>query len=135
MSESFQIGTVRMLADKVEKMEKKRFKEWLKEVYKGYYPMSIIASGGNINKVHKLLGKRENEPIGYTELKILYQTLKEMSYEERILNYQLKYYRADVIVPALKIFSTISKICKIDRIYVPKVGLADGIIHHLYYEK
>lgn len=134
-SESFQIGTVRMLADKVEKAEKKRFKEWLKEIYKGYYPMSIIGSGGNINKVHKLLGKRELEPVGYTELKILYQTLKEMNDEERILNYKLKSYRADVIVPAMKIFATVSKICKVDKIYIPKVGLADGIIHHLYYEK
>ena len=115
-SESFQLGTVRMLTDTVEKK-------------------SIIASGGNINKVHKILGKRDGEYIGATELKILYDAMKEMSYEERILNYKLKSYRADVIVPAMKIFSTICKSCKINEIYAPKVGLVDGIIHHIYYNR
>lgn len=134
LSYSFQLGTVRILSDAVDRKEKDRFKECLEDIYINYYPMSVIASGGNINKVHKLLGKREGELISYTELRVLYDTLKEMSYEERILNYKLKWYRADVIVPALKIFTTICKICKVKDIYVPKVGLADGIIHHLYYQ-
>lgn len=58
-----------------------------------------------------------------------------MSYEERIQNFKLNTYRADVIIPALKIFLTVGKICKVNEIYVPKVGLVDGIIHHLYAEK
>lgn len=132
-SESFQLGTVRMLTDTVDKKEKGRFKSWLQEIYNQYYPLSIIASGGNINKIHKILGKRDGEYISTTELKILYDNLKNMTYEERILNYKLKSYRADVIVPAMKIFSTICKVCKINEIYAPKVGLVDGIIHHLYY--
>lgn len=134
-SESFQLGTVRMLTDTVEKKENGRFKSRLQEIYDQYYPLSIIASGGNINKVHKILGKRDGEYIGATELKILYDAMKEMSYEERILNYKLKSYRADVIVPAMKIFSTICKSCKINEIYAPKVGLVDGIIHHIYYNR
>ena len=133
VSESFKIGTVRMLSDAVDKKEKGRFKEWLKEIYTSHYPLSIIASGGNINKIHKLLGKREGEFINYPEFKVLYETLNEMSYEERILNYKLKSNRADVIVHAMKIFLTICKNCKINEIYVPKVGLVDGIIHHLHY--
>lgn len=135
VSRSFQLGTVRMLVDAVKKNEKEDFKEWLFDIYKKYSPLSIIASGGNINKVYKLLGKRDREPITYPELEMLYDTLKNMSYEERMIRYKLKSYRADVIIPALSIFTTICKVCKIDDVYAPKVGLVDGIIHHLYYKK
>ena len=134
-SNSFQLGTVRMLVDAVKEDEEKRFKSWLKEIYKQHAPLSIIASGGNINKVHKMLGKREKEYLTYPEIKVLYDTLKDMSYEERIQNFKLNTYRADVIIPALKIFQIVSKACKIGEIYVPKVGLVDGIIHHIYTEK
>lgn len=132
-AESFRIGTVRILTDTVDKKEKGRFKEWLNTIYKSYCPLSIIASGGNINKIYKLLGKREGEYINYPELKVLYSTLSEMTLEERILNYKLKSNRADVIAPAMKIFLTVCKQCKINEIYAPKVGLVDGIIHHLHY--
>jgi exopolyphosphatase/guanosine-5'-triphosphate,3'-diphosphate pyrophosphatase len=134
-SNSFQLGTVRMLVDAVQEKEGQRFKTWLKDVYKEHGPLSIIASGGNINKIHKVLGKREREPLSYAELKAFYDTIKTMSYEERIQTFKLNTYRADVIVPALKIFLTISRICKVEQIYVPKIGLADGIIHHLYFER
>ena len=129
---SFQLGTVRMLVDAVTEDEEQRFKSWLKEIYKKHTPLSIIASGGNINKIHKMLGKREKECLNYTETKVLYDRLKELSYEERIKNFKLKTYRADVIIPALKIFLDICEVCNVNEIYVPKVGLVDGIIHHLY---
>lgn len=134
-SNSFQLGTVRMLLEAVKDEETKRFKSWLKGVYKSYAPLSIIASGGNINKVHKMLGKRNNEFHSYTEMKVLYDALKDLSYEERIRNYKLNGYRADVIIPALKIFLAIGKICKVNEIYVPKVGLVDGVVHQLYRQK
>jgi len=133
-SNSFQLGTVRMLVDAVGDDEPKRFRAWLKDIYKQYAPISVIASGGNINKVHKMLGKREKEPLNYTEMKVLYDGLKDLSYEERIVNYKLNNYRADVIIPALKIFLTIGKICRVNEVYAPKVGLVDGIIRHLYSE-
>jgi len=131
-SRSFQIGTVRMLADKVTKEEKKNFKEWLRDIYEDYAPLHIIGSGGNINKIHKMLDKTTKEAIHYPELKVLYDVLKSISYEERIHNFQLNNYRADVIVPAMKIFIMASKICKVNEIFVPKIGLSDGIIHYLY---
>lgn len=134
-SNSFQLGTVRMLVDAVQEKEAKRFKAWLKEIYEAHGALSIIASGGNINKIHKVLDKRDREPLNYAELKDFYDTLKDLSYEERVQTFKLNTYRADVIVPALKIFLTISKICKVNQIYVPKIGLADGIIHHLYVER
>lgn len=131
-SSSFKLGTVRMLADAVDKDEMDKFKSWLKDIYKKYAPIGIIASGGNINKCQRLLGKKDKEAVNYTELKILYETLKELSYEERIHNMKLNTYRADVILPALKIFLTVSKVCKINDVMVPRVGLVDGVIHQLY---
>lgn len=132
---SFQLGTVRILADAVDEAEYDNFKKSLKKIYKEYCPLSIIASGGNINKIHKLLGKKEGEVILYPEFKVLYETMKSMSFDERILNYKLKNYRADVIIPAMKIFHIICKTCNVNEIYAPKVGLSDGIIHHLYQSK
>lgn len=129
---SFQLGTVRMLEDAVDKNEMETFKQWLKLMYKTYQPQGIIASGGNINKVHKMLGKKERESVSYIEMKVLYDTLTKMSFEERIHNLKLNPYRADVIVPALHIFLTIAEICKINETIVPKVGVVDGIIHQLY---
>ncbi len=129
---SFQIGTVRMLLNKVDQKEEEEMKRWLKTTYNRYAPLRIVASGGNINKIFKVLGKREREPLTYTELRILYDSMKEMSVEERILNYKLNPYRADVIEPALRIFTTIAKTCKVSELIVPKVGLVDGIIHYLY---
>lgn len=134
-AESFCIGTVRMLTDTVDKKEKGRFKKWLGDIYRSYYPLSIIASGGNINKVHKILGKRQGEFINHPELNVLHATMSEMDLEERMLNYKLKANRADVVVPAMKIFLTVCKHCKVNEIHVPKVGLVDGIIHQLYREK
>ncbi|MDR2954514.1 MAG: hypothetical protein LBV43_05490 [Prevotella sp.] len=134
-SNSFQMGTVRFLVDAVKDDEQKRFKDWLKDIYEQYAPLSIIASGGNINKVQKILGKTTRVPLTYAEVQVLYDSLNDLSYEERILNFKLNTYRADVIVPALKIFLTVCKICKVNEIYVPKVGLVDGIIHHLYAQK
>ncbi len=131
-SESFRIGTVRTISDAVDKNEPKRFKKWLEEVALPYRPTAIIGSGGNINKVHKLLMKKDKESIRYIELKLLYNQINEMTYEERLRNMGLNTYRADVITPAMKIFLTVAKMCKIDEILVPKIGLADGIIHHLY---
>lgn len=135
VSDSFQLGTVRMLVEAVQDDEIRRFKSWLKKVYKEYAPLSIIASGGNINKVHKMLDKRNSEPHSYTEMKVLYEALKDLSYEERISNYKLNTYRADVIIPALKIYLAVAKTCKVSEIYVPKVGVVDGLVRKLYADK
>ncbi len=131
-SQSFPLGTVRSISDAVDGDEYQRFKTWLKEVALQYKPVAIIGSGGNINKVHRLLYKKDKESIRYVELKLLYDHIVDMTYEQRVKNMGLNDYRADVIVPAIKIFITVAKSCKIDEIMVPKVGLADGVINHLY---
>ncbi len=79
-SESFRIGTVRTISDAVDKNEPKRFKKWLEEVALPYRPTAIIGSGGNINKVHKLLMKKDKESIRYIELKLLYNQINEMTH-------------------------------------------------------
>jgi len=131
VSESFPIGTVRMLANSVQGDEWQYFKYRLKKIADKYNPAYIIGSGGNINKTFKLLSKKEQELITCTEIKSLYDKIVELSYEDRIKNMKLNEYRADVIVPALKIFLTVCKQCNIEQIMVPNVGLADGIIRQL----
>ncbi len=131
-SRSFPLGTVRSISNAVDSDEYQAFKKWLKDVALLHKPVAIIGSGGNINKVHRLLFKKDKESIRYVELKLLYDHIVDMTYEQRVKNMGLNDYRADVIVPAMKIFITVAKMCKIDEIMVPKVGLADGVINHLY---
>jgi exopolyphosphatase/guanosine-5'-triphosphate,3'-diphosphate pyrophosphatase len=134
-SNSFQLGTVRMLSNAVEKSEVENFENWLEQIYKQYESLSIIASGGNINKIHKILGKRDGEALIYPELQILYNTLSAMTYEQRMRSYSMDTYRADVIIPAIEIFLIVCNKCFIRNIYVPKVGVVDGIIRNLYCNK
>ncbi|MDR1621863.1 MAG: hypothetical protein LBS00_05770 [Synergistaceae bacterium] len=130
-SYSFRLGTVRILNKDVRREDLFFFKKKLAEIRKKYPSPKIVASGGNINKAHKLLDKRGGENISFAELEALFETLKKMTYEERIQKFVINPYRADVIVPALKIFLTISKLCGAEELIVPKVGLVDGIVHQL----
>ncbi|MDF2449310.1 MAG: Ppx/GppA phosphatase [Bacteroidota bacterium] len=130
-SKSFNIGTVRMLLDKVDKDEWENMKEWIKKSTLGYSPLHAIGSGGNINKIYKMT-KKDNKNISYSKLKSINDMLNSYTYEERVEVLGLKPDRADVIVNASKIFITIMKTANIDDIFVPQIGLSDGIIHDLY---
>ncbi|NDW19358.1 hypothetical protein D0T53_10605 [Dysgonomonas sp. 216] len=130
-SGSFLIGTVRMLAGKVTDDELNTFRGWLGNINEKYSRVSVIASGGNINKMHKLLGKKAKETLNHSDLIWLNSVMTSLSFEERMHRFKLNEYRADVIIPALKIFLTLGEVCNVEEIFVPKVGLADGIIHHL----
>ncbi len=134
-SESFSLGTVRTLSGKTKEEEVEHFRECLNHIRREYCPVAIIGSGGNINKAHKMLTKKDKDngdPLHYFELKTLHKQLSEMSYDERIGKFGLNDYRADVIIPALEIFLTAARRCRIDEIIVPRIGLVDGIIHQLY---
>lgn len=130
-SKSFNIGTVRMLLNKVDKEEWELMKEWIKKSTFGYCPLRAIGSGGNINKIFKMT-KKENKNISYSKLKGIHDMLNSYTYEERIDVLGLKPDRADVIVHASKIFITIMKAAEIEDIFVPQIGLSDGIVHDLY---
>ncbi len=131
-SESFSLGTVRMISGATRQTEIDRFGKFLRRVRHEYRPVAIIGSGGNINKAYKMLSKKEKEPLRYVELELLFKQLSSMNYQERIKKLKLNNYRADVIPHALEIFLTAAHKCKIDEIIVPKIGLVDGIIYQLY---
>jgi exopolyphosphatase/guanosine-5'-triphosphate,3'-diphosphate pyrophosphatase len=97
-------------------------------------PIIAIGSGGNINKVFSLSKKKEGKPLSIDLLKDYYKELSAVSLEDRIKVYKLREDRADVIVPALQIYINIMRWADISDIYVPKIGLADGLIQSLYEE-
>lgn len=137
ISKSFKIGTVRILNNTKEENKDafKKIENWIKDNTKGYRKISLIGSGGNINKLFKMSGRTEGAPISYIYLNAQYQFLKNMSYSDRITELSLNPDRADVIIPATKIYLSAMKWSGARKIYVPKIGLADGIIKSLFYKK
>ncbi len=133
-SGSFKIGTVRLLNNKVKDKEWSKLKKWLAQFEEQYEKILCIGSGGNINKLTKLYGKIPENMLSYDSLKKGIKDLKNYSVDERIHKLGLRYDRADVIVPAGKIFKYILKHTRSDFIYVPKIGLADGVVTVLYKE-
>ena len=131
---SFDVGTLRMLFGKIDDNEWDSYKQWIKKNTQGIKPLNAIGSGGNINKLYKMSGKKDSKNLSYDKLKSMQDMLSSYTYEERITILGLKPDRADVIIPATKIFLTAMKYADIERVYVPQIGLSDGIIHLLYEE-
>ena len=121
-----------MLGGLVQKSEWKEMKKWIKNLSQSNIPVSAIGSGGNINKIFKLSGQKEGKPISFKKLSKIYQQLQSYTYEDRIKILDLRPDRADVIVPACQIYLNVMKWAGISKIFVPEVGLADGLIHILY---
>jgi len=134
---SFKMGTVRLLNNEksVNKLIFKEVKKWIKSNTKDLNNLSLIGSGGNINKIFKMSERPLGKPLSYIYLKAHYQFLKQMSYNERITELGLNPDRADVIIPATKIYLNAMKWGDATKIYVPKIGLADGIIKGLHLGK
>ena len=132
---SFNIGTIRILKKQVDDFMWDDMKDFIKRETKKYTDEIIaIGSGGNINKVFSLSKRKEGKPLHIDLLKDYYKEFSSFSVEERIRTYKLREDRADVIVPALEIYINTMRWAGIDEIYVPKIGLADGLIQHLYEE-
>lgn len=131
-SQSFNIGTVRFLKKKELKSEWTKMEKWLKENVCLYTSVSGIGSGGNINKIFKMSDLKEGKPLQLKNIKKIYNELDSLSLQERITILGLRPDRADVIIPAAKIFISVINWAKIKNLYVPQVGLSDGIIHVLY---
>ncbi|APU70293.1 MAG: rod shape-determining protein [Bacteroidota bacterium] len=131
-SRSFKVGTVRMMEDLVEHRTWEEMRDWVKETTKDYADIDLIGSGGNINNIFKTSGKKEGKPLSLKYLKDYDEKLNSYTYEERITELDLKNDRADVIIPASKIYLNSMKWARAGRIFVPKIGLADGIIKSLY---
>jgi exopolyphosphatase/guanosine-5'-triphosphate,3'-diphosphate pyrophosphatase len=134
-SKSFKMGTVRLLSNKktVNKEIFANVEKWIRKNTKDLKRVSLIGSGGNINKLFKMSGRTEGKPISFIYLNAQYQFLKQMSYNDRVSELSLNPDRADVIIPATKIYLSAMKWSGARKIYVPKIGLSDGIIKTLYY--
>lgn len=133
-SKSFKVGTVRLLNKLVKEKTWDKLEEWINEQTKNYEKVDVIGSGGNINKIFKISGKAMGKPLTYFYLSSYYKKLQTYSYEERISELDLNQDRADVIIPATRIYLLAMKWSKAKHIYVPKIGLSDGIIKSMYYK-
>lgn len=130
--ESFNIGTIRLLQNQVTDEQWDYMKRYIKNNVKNYQPIEAIGSGGNINKIFSISKKKEGKPLPLELLKDYHKELSLSTAEERQHIYHFRSDRADVIVPALQIFIAIMRWAAADEIYVPKIGLADGLIKMLY---
>ena len=136
-SKSFKMGTVRLIKNKKSdnKIIFKEVQKWVEDNTKNLKKISLIGSGGNINKLFKMSGRTIGKPISYIYLNAQYQFLKNMSFDDRVSELSLNPDRADVIIPATKIYLSAMKWSGARKIYVPKIGLADGIIKSLHRNK
>ena len=131
-SESFSIGTIRLLYDKVTEDEWTRLKTWLIK-FRGTNPnMICMGSGGNINKITKLYGSYKNDFIVFKDLQRALKQMEKLTYDERINLLGLRPDRADVIVPAAQIFIFIMQWALLEKVFAPKIGLADGLVLKTY---
>ena len=133
-SRSFKLGTVRLLNDQVDEALWDSVKRWIKANTLDLDDVSLIGSGGNINSIYKESGIKTGRPLTYLFLSNHYKILQKFTYEERIARLGMNADRADVIIPATRIYLSAMKWAKADYIYVPKIGLADGIIKTLHQE-
>ncbi len=131
---SFEIGTIRMLNNNYDTGIWDEITNWLSEFRKEQGRINVVGSGGNINKIKKLFGNSSEITLSTKTIKRTIETLEPLSIEDRIKNYNMRKDRADVIVPAAKIFYHIQQVLQSDTIHVPKIGLSDGMVHQLYKE-
>ncbi len=131
-AKSFEVGTVRTLKGKTNANIWSEIGKWLHTNIDESIPHNYFATGGNINKIHKLLGVRQAENINVRDMLLLREELSKYNLEDRMEKFQLKPDRADVIIPACDIYSYIFKELKVNSFAVPKIGLSDGIIYDLH---
>ena len=134
-SRSFKAGTVRLLNDMVHEVVWEEIEKWIRTNTEEYDEVTLIGSGGNINKLFKMSGKLQEKPLSYIYINSQYAFLSSLTYEQRISELGLNSDRADVILPATRIYLNAMKWSGARNIYVPKIGLADGIVKAMYYGK
>ena len=135
ISRSFKNGTVRLINNLVDESMWLEMKNWIKENTKNYNHITLLGTGGNINSTYKFSGIKLGTPMSYKYLIEYFNEVSSMSYEDRISKLNMNPDRADVIIPALRIYISAMKWSGAEEVYVPKIGLSDGIIRSLYNEK
>jgi exopolyphosphatase/guanosine-5'-triphosphate,3'-diphosphate pyrophosphatase len=134
-SKSFKAGTVRLLNEMVVDAVWDEIERWIKTNTKDFEEITLIGSGGNINKLFKMSGKAQEKPLSFIYVNSQYAFLNTLTYEQRISELGLNPDRADVIIPAVRIYLNAMKWSGARQIYVPKIGLSDGIVKAMYYGK
>ncbi len=129
---SFNIGTIRLLKNQVKQEQWAEMRNFIREKLRGHHHITAIGSGGNINKIFSLSKRKEGKPLTLELLRNYYQEFSALTVQQRITIYGLREDRADVIVPALLIYINVMNWAEAHEIYVPKIGLVDGLIHLLY---
>lgn len=130
--QSFDIGTIRLLKNQVTEENWNEMRQFIRTRTSGYHHITAIGSGGNINKIFSLSKRKEGKPLTLDLLRDYYKEFSSLSLQQRISLYRLREDRADVIVPALLIYINVMRWADAEEIFVPKIGLADGLIHLLY---
>lgn len=134
-SKSFEVGTLRLLKEKTDKGIWKEITHWIEKNVDLKTPHKVFGTGGNINKVHKILGAQQDEAINIRKIKKLRDELEPLSLEQREDKFQLKPDRADVIIPACDIYLYVMKKLNTNTLFVPKIGLSDGMIYDLHLQE
>ncbi|MEL0274867.1 MAG: exopolyphosphatase [Flavobacteriaceae bacterium] len=134
VSKSFKVGTVRMINNMVSEKVWEEIKEWVETYTKHHTKLALLGSGGNINKLFKIAKVKEGRPLSMIKLNQLYNELNQLDYNERILQWELNPDRSDVIIPATQIYLKALQWSGASEIFVPKIGLSDGMIKVLYRE-
>ena len=134
VSKSFKVGTVRMINNMVSDKVWEEIQAWIEKYTQEYSKLALLGSGGNINKLFKIAGIKDGRPLSFIKLNSLYNELVQLDYNERILQFELNPDRSDVIIPATQIYLKALQWSGCSEIYVPKIGLSDGMIKVLYQE-
>lgn len=129
---SFNIGTIRLLNGLVTDENWRDMKEEIRKNINSKKPVVAIGSGGNINKIFSMSKIKDNKPMAASYLQKVYKEFSAMSVEELMTKYKLRQDRADVLTHALKIYNQVMSWAEISRMYVPKISVADGLIHNIY---
>jgi exopolyphosphatase/guanosine-5'-triphosphate,3'-diphosphate pyrophosphatase len=131
-SKSFKIGTVRLINNLVDARVWEAIRNWIIKNAKPYRKITLMGSGGNINKLFKLSNIKEGKPLSVIKLNQIFLELESHNYEERIVKFELNPDRADVIIPAARIYLKALEWSGGQKIYVPRFGLSDGMIKYMH---
>ena len=134
-SNSFKLGTVRIINGMVADTVWQQAKNWVTQQTKAYSKINVVGSGGNINSIYRFSEKKVGKPLSYLFMSSFYQKIKQYNYNQRVFDLKMNPDRADVIIPATRIYLSAMKWANAKNIYVPKIGLADGIVKQLYNER
>lgn len=134
-SHSFKLGTVRIINGMVDDAMWEQAQQWVTQHTKAYSKINVIGSGGNINSIYRFSEKKVGQPLSYLFMSNFYEKVKQYDYNQRVFELKMNPDRADVIIPATRIYLSAMKWAKAKNMYVPKIGLADGIVKQLYNER